>query len=408
MNQALGNPKEKLITPYNILLVVAFCYDSLFDFATVIFRRLPVIGVLGGYVMPAVVVALVLLNLFAYKTVAVHTYDLLLSLLLLFILGVSFLLFPKTQPYYNTHNLNLVFFKAIPFLFIGSNFTPKKTTVKVLTCASYLAIVVNAAYIFYYKASRDASDYNMHYAYLMLIHVLFAVHGLFNKELGIPTWVRFVFFALGALFIISMGTRGPILIVLAYLVVVIVLDIVKRDLKKAILPVIILVALTLYISFAYLDIIQWLRELIANIGLSTRALDMLLEGEYVSATSGRDRIYELLWEKLREAPLGYGIFGEWQFVNYSAHSISLQICMYCGLFPGSILIAFLLGMVAWGYFSVRNKYARDMIMMFLVFTVVRNFFGGEFFSDYVFFLIGLSLQCITNRKKINSLENTDA
>ena len=257
-------------------------------------------------------------------------------------------------------------------------------------------------------ANRDASDYNMHYAYLMLLHVLFAVHGLFNKELGIPTWVRFIFFAMGALFIISMGTRGPILIVLAYFVVVMVGNLAARDLKKAILPILLLVTLTIFIFFAYLDIIRWLRDLIADIGLSTRALDMLLEGEYVSSTSGRDKIYQLLWEKLREAPLGYGIFGEWQFVNYSAHSISLQICMYWGLFPGSLIIAILLGIVARGYFSVRNKCARDMIMMFLVFTVVRNFFGGEFFSDYVFFLIGISLQCITNKKYINSLENTDA
>lgn len=408
MNHSIENPREKLITPYNMLLIVAFCYDTLFNFATIIFKRLPVIGLLGDYIMPAVVVVLLFLNLCVYKSLRVGVRDVLLIMLLVFLLCASYLLFPINQQYYNEYNLKLVFLKAIPFLFIGSNFMPRKTTVKVLTYASYLAIVVNTAYIFYYMVNRDASDYNMHYAYLMLLHVMLATHGLFNKELGVPTLVRIAFFAVGALFIISMGTRGPILIMLAYLVVVIMKDLAARNLKRAILPMILIIALTVFIFIAYLDLVRWLRDLIADIGLSTRALDLLLEGEYVSETSGRDRIYDLLWSKLYEAPLGYGIFGEWQFVNYSAHSIYLQICMYWGLIPGTIFVFILLGIVARGYFSVRNKYARDMILLFLVLAVVRNFFGGEFFSEYVFFLIGLSLQCITNKKMINSLENADA
>ena len=402
MNHSIENSKEKLITPYNILLVIAFCYDTLFNYATVVFRRLPIIGSVGDFVMPTVVIVLVLLNIFVYKTFAIHSYDLLITVVVVILLAISFLIYPENQQYYNVRNMRLVFLKAIPFLFIGTNFVAKKVTLRVLTYASYAAIIVNTAYLFYYMTDRDASDYNMNLAYLMLPHVLLAIHGLFNKNLKLNVVIRIALFVVGLVFIVSMGTRGPILIMLVYLIVVIWKNTFGYGWKRAIIPMILIGVGVYCLSDSYMSLLADLRDYIEDLGLSTRALDMFFEGEYISSTSGRDDIYDILWVKIFNKPLGYGIFGEWQFVNYSAHNIYLQVCMYFGLIIGTLVIALLLILVLKGYFSTKNTVARDFILLYLVFCVVRGIFGGEFFSDYVFFLIGLSLQCAIKKRSLDA------
>ena len=134
--------------------------------------------------------------------------------------------------------------------------------------------------------------------------------------------------------------------------------------------------------------------------MSTRVIDMLIQKKYLSYTSGRDKIYELLLQKISEKPLfGYGIFGEKHFNILYSHNIALEIIVYYGIPVGLTIIVVYLATALRAYFRTDNKYAKDLILLFFVMTVARAPFGGSHLSYYFFFLIGLSLLVLRQTRK---------
>jgi len=127
-------------------------------------------------------------------------------------------------------------------------------------------------------------------------------------------------------------------------------------------------------------------------GLSSRTIDLLLGNEFISHTSGRDVIYATLFEKMGQRPfLGYGTFGEWQFVNYSAHNIWLELCSHYGYPIGTLLLLTHFGITIQGFRKSRNPIARNMILLFACFAYIRGIFGGDYLYYEFTFLLGLSL-----------------
>lgn len=233
---------------------------------------------------------------------------------------------------------------------------------------------------------------------MLLPHVLFSINSMFNKSIVSKKIVPFCFSILGFLFLFAMGTRGPLLIAVIYMMVKVFLSLDKKKVRTILTIAVVVSAFIIFVSSgAYENVLIWLSDFLSSLGMSTRIIDSLILHNYITYTSGRDIIYETLWQKLLERPLlGYGIFGEWQFTGYSAHNIYLQVCFHYGFLIGICLLV-------WYLFTTIKAYIfssgviKDLILIFLIFTVVRGFFGGEYFSYYVFFLLGLSIQQL--RKK---------
>ena len=117
----------------------------------------------------------------------------------------------------------------------------------------------------------------------------------------------------------------------------------------------------------------------ANIGLTSRTLEMLAKGDIANDT-GRIEIYEKLLEKLNCHPLtGLGAFGGESVVGLS-HSLYLDIFANFGYIVGSVLIiALFVGIVV---ICIRDRKTSRavLLLIFLIILLTRGLFDESFWG----------------------------
>jgi len=390
---------------FDIFILIAFSYNSVMVYFSAVFARLPFINVIGYQILP-ISVAFLAIICFIGGCFRVRVSDFLFILCFVLVILMSYVLHPETQEYYTHNNVRAIYVEAIPFFLLGLNFCCNQSIMKKLTYISYIAIIINMLYMFLYVGlTSEDGEYYMVQAYTLLPHVMFAIHSAFDRTIIEKQIVSIAFSAIGIIFLVAMGTRGPLLVAIVYLAVEVFLSLDRKNPKAIVLFALLAIGLFwLIASEYYLLLLSRLSAMMSHYGMSTRTIDMLLSNEYLSHTSGRDRIYELLIDKIFEKPIfGYGIFGEEQF-GVLAHNIALEIIMYYGIPVGvTIIIAYVTTAIRAILKSV-NKYAKDLILLFFVMTVAHAPFGGSHLSYYFFFLLALSITELRKSKR-NCIES---
>ena len=165
---------------------------------------------------------------------------------------------------------------------------------------------------------------DMNRAYQLLPNVLIVISYAVKKRQFLP-WI---FAAVGFFYLLSLGTRGPLLIVFAFLISDIFLSkYVKKHIKIAFAIFAILIVFIFLIPSVYQIVLPPINTLLKRIGLSTRVFDSFLY-EKVSSTfdSGRSELYSFAVDKILEKPfLGYGVYGEWEWIGWNVHNVFLEI-----------------------------------------------------------------------------------
>lgn len=394
---------------YVILVFCAFCYDSLLRFLIPISARIPFVKTISNEVPIVVILFLVLMNLAKGNFKKITAKDILFVFTMLLALSVSYMLFPETRQYFNELNMRGIFFGVIPFFLLGVDFDASEKTVKWITYGAYISILIRLAYTNYFLQTRELGHDNMYGAYTMLPHTLLCIRAIFDDEIPVQKWLKVVLAVVASVFVMSMGTRGPVLIILAYTLVLMWNNLIKGKRGKIFVIIAFAVAGYAVMSGAYLQVLDMIRDLFESIGLSTRVIDMFFENEYISNTSGRDKIYEMLIEKIEQSPVyGYGIFGEWQYVGYSAHNLPLQMFMHYGIIGGMVIMLMYVYFVAKAIYVAENRRAKEIIIMYAVFVAVRGVFGGDYLRGNFFFLLGLSLNQIREHNKAKKERKREA
>lgn len=400
MSNKIQVNKKSGLDMFDIFVLIAFSYNSVMVYFSAVFARLPIINVIGYEILPLVVSFFAIICFIAGYFKNVRISDVLFIIVFVLTILLSYMLHPETNEYYTQSNLRQIYVEAIPFFLLAVCFRCNQKTLKNLTYISFVAIILNVLYMFLFVGlTSEDGEYYMGQAYILLPHVMFAINSIFDQTVICKRIISISFSLLGIFFLLAMGTRGPLLIAIVYLTIKIFLSINKRKPKTIVMfTAVAIVLIWIIASDYYLILFEKLSNTLSRYGMSTRIIDMLLENEYLSHTSGRDKIYELLLEKISEKPiLGYGIWGEEQF-GVLAHNIALEIIMYYGIPIGvTIIIAYIVTALR-AYFKTDNKYARDFILLFFVMTVARAPFGGSHLSYYFFFLLGLSILTLRQQK----------
>ena len=401
MSNKMQLNKKSGLDMFDIFVLIAFSYNSVLVYFSAVFARLPIINGIGYEIVPVFVSFFAIICFIAGHFRDVKSLDFLFILLFLITILFSYVVHPETNDYFTQSNLRQIYVEAIPFFLLAVCFRCNQRTLKNLTYISYVAIILNILYMFLYVGlASEEGEYYMGQAYMLLPHVMFAINSIFDRTIIRKRIVPILFSLLGLFFLVAMGTRGPLLIAIVYLTVKIFLAIDKRKPKTIFMFTAFAIVLIWGIASGYyLVLLEKLSNTLSRYGMSTRVIDKLLENEYLSNTSGRDKIYELLLQKISEKPLfGYGVFGEEQF-GVLAHNIALEIIVYYGIPIGATIIIAYIVTALRAYFKSSNKYAKDLILLFFVMTVARAPFGGSHLSYYFFFLIGLSLLVLRQTRK---------
>ena len=243
-------------------------------------------------------------------------------------------------------------FSILPAFFIGVSVKIEKNTFEPLYKLSIFVLLVSIAYSFYYMSDRTLLSDNMDYAYKVLPAMLIITSGIFIKDKKL---VSIIFTIVSLVFLLALGTRGPILCYIVFVLFLLIKNI--GFTKFTIASVILGIALSLFInSTLYTVSLLRISSTLENMGFSTRVVEMLLKDE-LSDANGRDAIQEKLIYEIREEPLEFrgmfsdrtstvGLVDKEYSTSYEsgtyAHNIFIEFLHNYGVVFGALLLIILL------------------------------------------------------------------
>ncbi len=373
--------------PQVLLVLLAFCEKNIVRYAILVFSMLPGIGFLSDLILPTLYVTLILFCM--TRKTRVGLAELIVPAFVISAILVTCAIYPEnakfiTKPsqFWNT------IFPCLRWFIVGLVVIPDKAMMELLGKVSCLSVLAEVAFLFLYMIPNGliVSD-DMNRAYQLLPNILLVFNYAFNSKKIIP-WLISVG---GLIYLLSLGTRGPFLILLIFVVIKLLQAGTVSSGKRGllVLGVAIFGGLLsnqkLYTSFLE-SISRWLNQM----GVSARIIDSMIEGTLISNTTGRDDLYDLALQKISERPiLGYGVYGEWPWIQWNIHNMYLEILIHFGVVLGSALLIWAILLVARSYFQNQNRDAKDLILIFICFVFVRGFFGGSYLTFSTFFLIAL-------------------
>lgn len=353
-------------------------------------EKLPIIGMIEPFVVPIIIFFSVIL-LLPQKDITRKFYvaDLVFILMVILTVILSIAIHKNTYDVVMERYFGKVFMVCFPYFILGLIMQDNDETLDFLGFWGKFSIVIGVVYLYYMLNIGNPDtlgDDNMGLAYnYLLVEMLVVINAFRNKKLS-----DIIISIVGGIMVISLGTRGPVLLLALFAILCVLNNFLIHN-KKKVLNLGIVTLLAGLIIYYYKDILRWLIDLVSEIGLSTRVLEKLLLNNILESVE-RENIKTIMLEKISERPLlGYGIGGEWQFVNWNAHNMYLTFLNNYGVIFGSLFIIMLVYISLKALLCNKNRNAQFILIMFICLVFVKGFFSGDPISMELFFLVGFSL-----------------
>lgn len=213
------------------------------------------------------------------------------------------------------------------------------------------------------------STYSMSYGYTLLLPAIYFLYKGTTKSICASILIAFM--------ILLYGSRGPLVVYSAYIIWKLI------DAKRWYYAVSISILL-LFVSFFS----QELLSLLNDWGFESRTLSLLNNLSFVSHDSGRQKIYENAYELINNSPmLGYGVFADRHLLNSAyVHNLFLELIIDFGPVLSFVLI---IGGITWLIikFISSSKMERELIIIFLLSTIIPLQFSGSYLTSFMFPLL---------------------
>lgn len=266
-----------------------------------------------------------------------------------------------------------------------------------LVCAkitSYLVIALGCIFLLIKdSASLNANGYDMSLGYYLLFPTICMLYFCLNKTNAI---VHGILFFTGSILIILIGSRGPIVCIVLFWGLYELFFSKIKSVKEFILKGIgIVVLLTCFICFN--DIVLYLSQLIEIVGLESRTLQYLVNGD-IGNLSNRNLIYEWALEQVHYSfLLGNGIGFSLAAQGTHCHNIILEMTVeFGGIIAFFIVLSLVIG-ICYKLYTGSALEKRVTLMWFCI-GVVPLFMSSiywEYMQFWTFLGIVVSQKNIT-------------
>lgn len=300
--------------------------------------------------------------------------------IVLLVLFLNVVLYPHNSDVLIYDSLRFVLPVVIPSALCLMSISSIELVEKVVYKLSWFSVLFVVIYMVEYLRGRFVIDtYNMTFSYSILLPMI----SLYSYNSKLSKTISIVLFFI----VISIGSRGAAGIFLIY----VMYDIVQRN-KKLILPISILAVLFI---LSLTDIVEWL----ASIGLKSRTITLLLEGN-IDNLSERDYIYNEVIEKLKVSPIcGYGLWADRVILKNTdtyCHNIVLEILLNWGMILGAIILLGITFSIM--YLYVRSdKYERNIIVKYFCALIMPFMASQSYLVDYKFSVF-IAILFLLNKK----------
>ena len=310
-----------------------------------------------------------------------------------FVFSSNYILFPENRQYIEGLLIQF-FFVCLPVFLYTLSLNDFSVFKSIMLKASYIVFFVGlviGTLVFTKKAS--IGTYSMPFSYYMLLPAIMFLDRLMDKFS-----VRMsVFSILSVVIILALGSRGPILCI----VVFIVLKFFKpRQIitHRKIVCKFTLVAIGVIVLFYLKEIIMILDNFLMNFGVKSRTLSLFLNerGLYLS---GRDEIYKKVLDEISINLLtGIGIAGDTRIIGKSyVHNFFIEVIGNFGIILGSIFIIGIILLIINSIIS-KDTIEYDIVIIWLSIGFVHLMLSSSYWIDFRFWAF-LGILINLNRKK---------
>ena len=385
----LYNRKSLLHDPRTWLILLAFCEKNIVRYGLLVLTMMTGEPAISEGLLGIVYVSLIIACI--KRGSSFHPNDILFLSSVIAAIFFTCLFYPDNSQFiFDENNFWNAIFPCLRFFIVGLFIIPDKELSNLLGVVSCFSLFVEIIFLFAYLKPAGLVDFDdMSRSYQILLNVLFILNTAFNKKTLLWTGISIA----SLLYLFSLGTRGPIMILLTYMFLKFIQVGASKKIAKITVGLLVGGILLLFSSSSvYLVVLEFLRSLLDQWGMSTRIFDLAIEGDIIEHTSGRDEIYELALKKILEQPIfGYGVYGEWPWNGWNIHNMYLELLLHFGVILGSVIIVWMVVLSLRTYFRTRNIIAQEFILMWATCVFIKGIFGGSYFQLHMFLLIGFLL-----------------
>ena len=253
-------------------------------------------------------------------------------------------------------------FPLFRFFIAGLFLIPNKENLELMGKVSCIAVLAETFFaLFVLRSSELQNNDDMSRAYFMLLNVLLVVNYAFDNRNILSVAISLV----GMMLLLSMGTRGPIIILLAFMASKVFQMTTNANNRGVI--VVALLFLIWFVNSPYWNMsLLFIQGILSSLGMSTRVIDFTIQGETITYYNERDEIAKVVMNKIMERPFeGWGVYGEWQFVGWSAHNMYLEILDHYGVvLGGGIILSMIFNVTKAFFVSKVASPARSLVLLF--------------------------------------------
>ncbi len=403
--------KEKIVKlnfqldfmPY-ILVAMVWCHTILLQYVRAVIMRLPVIGQFPDFILALMYAFAIAYTIREFRLTGA---DVSFLLIIPAIAILSPILYPSTLPYWR-EEVGRFLLVAVPAYFVGVILVRQTDSEKMLNLMYVLSCITIVAKLLYSVVfagamSAEVSQYkgDMDGAYKLLPHLCLVFYYVLKKK----NLLNMVLFASGSVFMLFLGSRGPVLIEVLCVAALILLFAQWKH-KKIKITVFAVLFVAFISSPLFFKTVELLSEIAGKAGLSVRIFDKLLN-HGIMYDSGRSELADTLYQALRIRPFwGYGLYGDRQFIGIYAHKLYLELWFHFGYVFGTVIFASILITPIAAYRAAGSQEKKALIVILYFVGVVKLFLSGSYLHEQMLFLLlGISLSVL--RERMRKRQNAD-
>lgn len=245
----------------------------------------------------------------------------------------------------------------------------------------------------------------MRFGYALIPSALVFLLSLYDANTKIQKFIWFVFSVLSLALTLIYGSRGVIIVLFLFVLLIFVFS---RQIKsRTKWSLLFCGSISLYFVLRFQLIIQLIDFFYYSIGIQTYSLrklkTMFLVG-LAEASSGRDMIYRQILQLVKAKPFfGYGIGSAQFYLDYTAHNFLLQILLESGLI--GLLVWTLIWIRPLKEYLILSKSAPDRGYFRVATLLLASAFGRLMISSDMWlrpeywFVLSLLLRSSTRRER---------
>lgn len=397
---------------YFILFVCAFwCNACFLDFCTVVIDKFIHFSGSRDFIKPLLFVVLAIKS-WPYLNVRISSKNWLFFFCFGGLYLLNFVLFPQ-----NDVNLTKYlpdYFYAFLFFFSGVSIDIREMK-RFLWYASVLNLLCSAFYnlVFIQSAGYSGgaievgeSVHDMPQAYYVLPSVIYVIwftieNFHFSELFKLSTLVNIALSVLGFLLESSFGTRGPVVCIIAFVVLYVL--IVKKTKHQFIYRFFIVT--TGVVAYQFLnEFLLFMAGVTSAMGMSSRIFILALDNTFTQGESSSDErwmmikmIKEELGQNSVEAYFGHGFTGFWDRLGGYPHNVVYEFLLTFGIIAGGFFILYIAYLLIKTYRKGKSAEIRGFLLVLISCGLVKLFMSSTFISETMFFmLIGYCISVLRN------------